>query len=92
MREIQHDLENPSHTHPAGDEEFEGGTVRTLLDKITDRAEAARNIRSMTVESWTDCWFETAASWRKELEAEGLTATVESLDGIVASMKRICYR
>jgi hypothetical protein len=65
--------------------------TKTLIGMITDKARASFgeiNIQN-DPEGWEQHWIATARQWRDELQAEGLTDTVEALNRTIAFFEKV---
>lgn len=56
----------------------------TLISEIAARVKAKYG----DPENYRELWLEEAKAWRKELEAEGLTKTVEQLDRAIRFIEK----
>lgn len=69
-------------------------TTRTLLNTITSRAEATFDVSrledSNVFPEWERHYIATAEKWRDELDAEGLTQTVEKMNELINFHKKMC--
>jgi hypothetical protein len=68
--------------------------AKTLIGTITDKARATWNIVDKGLPSnnyklWEQHWLATARQWRDELQAEGLTDTVEALNKTIAFFEKV---
>jgi hypothetical protein len=72
--------------------------TRTLIGTITDKARAswlaAGNNFNMNdgdgeYKRWEQHWLATARQWRDELQAEGLTDTVEALNKTITFFEKV---
>lgn len=68
--------------------------TRTLLNTITFKAEATFDVSrledSRVFPEWERHYISTAEKWRDELDAEGLTQTVEKMNELINLHKKMC--
>lgn len=60
---------------------------KTLIGTITDKAVRSYSGPKSDLR-WEQHWLATARQWRDELQAEGLTDTVEALNKTIAFFER----
>jgi hypothetical protein len=68
--------------------------TKTLIGTITDKARVSfSNPVDITAKEWVKLWEQhwlaTARQWRDELQAEGLTDTVEALNKTIAFFEKV---